>query len=339
MHIDDFDYELPDRLIARYPLPQRSASRLLVVGEAGLQHRRVQDLPQLLRPEDLLVFNNSKVIPARLHGRKDSGGRVEVLLERLQDEYRALVHLRASKAPRADSELVLADGSRLRVLGRQEELFQLRFPEPVLRLLERLGEVPLPPYLERADEAADRERYQTVYAKHEGSVAAPTAGLHFDTELLQAVRAKGVQTCELTLHVGAGTFQPVRVDDIDQHVMHSEWLDLGPAVVEAVAATKARGGRVVAIGTTATRALESAAATGTLQPYRGDTRLFIRAPYQFRVVDALLTNFHLPRSTLLMLVAALAGRERVLAAYREAVAQDYRFFSYGDAMWLEREKR
>ncbi len=337
MSIQEFDYELPDRLIARYPLPERSAARLLVLRGDELEHRRVRDLPLLLRPGDLLVFNNTRVIPARLHGRKDSGGQVEMLIERIDAPTQARVHLRASKPPRAGSDIVLADATRLRVSGRQESLFIVDFPEPVRDILERLGEVPLPPYLDRPDESTDRERYQTVYARHDGSVAAPTAGLHFDAALLQALRDRGVATAEVTLHVGAGTFQPVRVENLDQHVMHSEWLELGEDVVAAVAATRARGGRVVAVGTTATRALETAAASGSLRPYVGETQLFIHPPYRFQVVDALFTNFHLPRSTLLMLVAALAGRERVLAAYRAAVAQDYRFFSYGDAMWLERE--
>ncbi|ROR32810.1 tRNA preQ1(34) S-adenosylmethionine ribosyltransferase-isomerase QueA [Inmirania thermothiophila] len=339
MRVADFDYELPEALIAQHPLPERSAARLLHVSAAGLADRRVADLPALLRPGDLLVLNDTRVLKARLLGRKESGGRVEVLVERIEAPRRALAHVRASRAPRPGTGIEVEGGGRLTVRGRAGGLFEVESDEPLEALLERCGRVPLPPYIRRAAEAEDLARYQTVWARRPGAVAAPTAGLHFDEALLAAVRARGVETAQVTLHVGAGTFQPVRVEEVERHAMHAERVVVDEAAVAAVARTRARGGRVVAVGTTVVRALESAAAAGALRPLRGETRLFIYPGHRFRVVDALLTNFHLPRSTLLMLVCAFAGRERVLAAYRHAVAQRYRFFSYGDAMFLDETAR
>ncbi|HHJ14732.1 MAG TPA: tRNA preQ1(34) S-adenosylmethionine ribosyltransferase-isomerase QueA [Gammaproteobacteria bacterium] len=340
MRTRDFHYELPAERIAERPVRPRHASRLLVLEPGGhVADRHMRDFPALLRPEDLLVFNDTRVIPARLYGRKDSGGRVEVLVERVLDAHRALAHLRASKSPRAGTGLELAGGAlRAEVEGREGELFVLRFAGPgrLLDLLERHGHVPLPPYIARPDEAADREDYQTLFARRPGAVAAPTAGLHFDETILDAMARRGVRSAFVTLHVGAGTFQPVRVENPEQHVMHAEWVCVDTAVCEAVAETRARGGRVVAVGTTVVRSLESAAREGVLQPFEGDTRLFIRPGYRFQVVDAMLTNFHLPESTLLMLVCAFAGHAPVMAAYRHAVEAGYRFFSYGDAMFLQR---
>ncbi len=340
MRVDDFDYELPEGLIARHPPERRGDSRLLALEAQSDVPRdlRFSDLPDLLRPGDLLVFNDTRVIPARLWGRKATGGRVEVLVERITGPHEALAHVRASKSPKPGAVLHLEGGVEAEVTGREGALFALRFagPAPVLELLERHGHVPLPPYLARVDTPEDRERYQTVFARRPGAVAAPTAGLHFDRAMLDRLAAAGVAQAFVTLHVGAGTFQPVRVDEVERHEMHAEWLQVPEETVAAVAAARARGGRVVAVGTTAVRALESAAAGGELRPFEGETRLFVYPGYRFRVVDAMVTNFHLPRSTLLMLVSAFAGRERVLAAYRHAVARRYRFFSYGDAMWLER---
>ena len=337
MRRQDFHYELPPELIAQYPPAERSASRLMVLDRAGgrVSHRRIRDLPDLLAPGDLLVFNDTRVIPARLPGRKETGGRVEVLVERLRGGREVLAQVRASKGPRPGTRLLLEDGAAARVTGREGDFFVLAFEgdEPVAALLERIGHVPLPPYIARPDAEVDRERYQTVYARRPGAVAAPTAGLHFDEPLLAALRARGVALGWVTLHVGAGTFQPVRVDDIRQHRMHREWIEVGEAVCRQVAETRARGGRVVAVGTTAVRCLETAAGdAGGLRPFTGETDIFIYPGYRFRAVDALVTNFHLPESTLLMLVCAFAGTEAVLAAYREAVRQRYRFFSYGDAM-------
>lgn len=334
----DFHYELPAELIAQYPLKRRSASRLLCLDAGGgLADRRFQNLPDRLAAGDLLVFNDTKVIPARLHGRKESGGRVEVLIERPTGPHSALAHVRASKAPKAGARLLFEQGRSLRVSGRDGDLFVLESPEcPLMELLEGQGHMPLPPYIQRADERQDGERYQTVFAERPGAVAAPTAGLHFDHDLLQRLAAQGVQSARVTLHVGAGTFQPVREDDLDRHRMHAEWVEVSAEVVEQVRRTRERGGRVVAVGTTSVRSLESAAADGELRPFQGDTRLFIRPGYRFRVVDALVTNFHLPESTLLMLVSAFAGYAPVMAAYRHGVAEGYRFFSYGDAMFLER---
>ncbi len=338
MQRSDFYFDLPPELIAQYPPAERGASRLLLVNPPSTQFSDLQfaDFIDLVQPNDLLVFNDTRVIPARLFGHKASGGRVEILIERLQEHGRVLAHVRASKSPKAGARITLEGGLELAVLGREDDLFQLQFlsDQPLLSLLERYGHIPLPPYISRSDEAQDSERYQTVYARQPGAVAAPTAGLHFSPALLEQLEQRGVQRCFVTLHVGAGTFRPVRVDDIQQHQMHQEWFAVEHSVCEAVAATRARGGRVIAVGTTAVRALESAAASGQLQAGCGETRIFIYPGYQFRVVDALLTNFHLPESTLLMLVSALAGYETVMAAYQHAVTQRYRFFSYGDAMFL-----
>lgn len=338
MRVADFHFELPESLIARYPLAERHASRLLVLdGPTGaLAHRQFPDLLEYLRPGDLMVFNNTRVIPARLFGQKASGGKLEVLVERVLDSHRVLAHVRASKSPKPGSTILIDGGGEARMLARHDALFELRFTEEVLPLLERVGHMPLPPYIDRADDAADRERYQTVYAERAGAVAAPTAGLHFDKGLLSAIAAKGVETAFVTLHVGAGTFQPVRVERIEDHHMHSEWLEVDQAVVDAVSACRVRGGRVIAVGTTSVRSLESAARDGVLKPFSGDTDIFIYPGRPLHVVDALVTNFHLPESTLLMLVSAFAGYPETMAAYSSAIAEGYRFFSYGDAMFITR---
>jgi len=335
----DFHFDLPAELIAQRPLAQRSASRLLALDGADPAPRdlRFTDLPGLLRPGDLLVFNNTRVMRARLFGHKDSGGAVEVLIERLLGPTEALAQARASKSPKPGRLILVGGGERLEVLGRDGDLFRLRaLASPFPALMQAQGHIPLPPYIERADEDADAQRYQTVYASRPGAVAAPTAGLHFDPALLTQLAALGVGRTEVTLHVGAGTFQPVRVEDLDQHQMHAEWLEVSAEVCARVAATRAAGGRIVAVGTTSVRSLETAAADGDLKPFQGDSRLFIRPGYRFRVVDAMVTNFHLPESTLLMLVSAFSGVAAIRAAYRHAVAARYRFFSYGDAMFLTR---
>ncbi|QSP94099.1 tRNA preQ1(34) S-adenosylmethionine ribosyltransferase-isomerase QueA [Marinobacter salinisoli] len=338
MNVSDFYFDLPDELIARYPLSERSASRLLCLdGMSGQTvHRQFSDITALLQPGDLLVFNDTRVIPARLFGTKETGGKVEILVERVLGEHELLAHVRASKSPKAGQVIVLEDGSRIRMTSRQDALFHLtcEASEPVLDVLERIGHMPLPPYVDRPDEATDRERYQTVYAREPGAVAAPTAGLHFDEALLDEVRAMGVETAFVTLHVGAGTFQPVRVDRVEDHVMHSEVVHVPQAAVEAVERARRRGGRVIAVGTTSVRSLESASRGGRLRTFRGETDIFISPGYRFETVDALITNFHLPESTLIMLVSAFAGYENVMEAYREAVAEKYRFFSYGDAMFI-----
>ncbi len=333
----DFHYELPAELIAQLPLEQRSASRLLCFDRQSgrLSDRNFSNLPGLLNPGDLLVFNNTEVIPARLYGRKASGGRVEILVERLLNQHECLAQVRASKSPKPGGTLILEDGSELRVLGREDSFFHLQaVGGDLMDLLQGLGHMPLPPYITREDTQRDRDRYQTVYAETPGAVAAPTAGLHFDQALLEQLKDTGIQSTTVTLHVGAGTFQPVRVDNIEDHHMHAEWLEVPPSACEAITAARARGGRVIAVGTTAVRSLETAAQAGSLEPFSGDSRIFIYPPYQFRVVDAMITNFHLPESTLLMLVSAFAGREPIKAAYLHAVEQRYRFFSYGDAMLL-----
>ncbi|HLS05016.1 MAG TPA: tRNA preQ1(34) S-adenosylmethionine ribosyltransferase-isomerase QueA [Wenzhouxiangella sp.] len=338
MKVSDFRFELPEQLIAQYPLPDRTASRLLCLErDSGRWHdRRFADLVDMLRPGDLLVFNNTRVLPARLPARKHSGGRVEIMLERMLGQGEAIVQLRANRRPAKDSELLVEGHARLRVLGREGEFWRLSvvsgpdWPE----LLAGAGHMPLPPYIDRADEALDLERYQTVYARIPGAVAAPTAGLHFDERTLEKLDTKGIRRAECTLHVGAGTFQPVREENVHDHQMHAEWLEVSAGLVDEVEQTRERGGRVVAVGTTAVRALETAASGGRIEPYSGDSRLFIYPGYKFTVVDAMLTNFHLPGSTLLMLVSAFAGRDNVLAAYRHAVAEKYRFFSYGDAMFI-----
>lgn len=360
MRREDFHYELPEDLIAQSPLAERSASRLLVLeaAAAGWRDAVMRDLPQLLAPGDLLVFNDTKVVAARLLGRKPSGGRVEVFLERALPGNTALVQLKASKPIRRGLVIDTAGGG-VEVLEASGDLWRVRLPDTALAFFERWGEVPLPPYIRRAPEAADRERYQSLFAREPGAVAAPTASLHFDAALVEALERRGIERAFITLHVGAGTFQPIRVDDPAQHVMHGEQVAVSADTCAAIERARARGGRIVAVGTTVVRALESAAlaatagsvppspaervasdsasalrkgASSTLAPWSGETRLFIRPGFAFRVVDALLTNFHLPESTLLMLVAALAGRERVLAAYEHAVRSRYRFLSYGDAM-------
>ncbi|EKE74926.1 tRNA preQ1(34) S-adenosylmethionine ribosyltransferase-isomerase QueA [Gallaecimonas xiamenensis] len=339
----DFHFDLPEHLIARHPMAERSASRLLMLdGPSGaLRHGRFTDLLEELKEGDLLVFNNTRVIPARLFGQKASGGKLEVLVERVLDDKRVLAHVRSSKSPKPGTELVFDEGVKALMVARHDALFELAFEgeDGVLAILERIGHMPLPPYIDRPDDAADRERYQTVYNEKPGAVAAPTAGLHFDEPLLVALAAKGVETAFVTLHVGAGTFQPVRADSIFEHKMHSEYAEVPQAVVDAVKACKARGGRVIAVGTTSVRSLESAAQAaeqaGTeLAPFASDTDIFIYPGYRFLVVDGLVTNFHLPESTLIMLVSAFAGYSETLAAYREAVNQEYRFFSYGDAMFI-----
>jgi len=331
----DFHFDLPQELIAQQPLSRRSDSRLLRLSKSGGQFHDgyILDLPDLLREGDLLVFNNTRVIPARLFGRKETGGRVEIMLERMIDDSECLAQLRVSKSLRQSSIIILEDDSQMEVTGREGSFFKLRLVSGGLgEKLEKLGHMPLPPYIVREDTLEDRERYQTVYARHPGAVAAPTAGLHFDDVLLDQIESRGVERVEVTLHVGAGTFQPVRCDNIEDHRMHAERLEVSVRVCEAVERTRSRGGRVIAVGTTAVRSLETAASGGTLEPYAGDSRIFIYPGYQFRVIDGLLTNFHLPESTLLMLVCALAGTDQTLAAYQHAVAMRYRFFSYGDAM-------
>ena len=338
MHVADFHFDLPESLIARHPLAERRGSRLLVLdGPTGeLNHLHFGDLLGYLQPGDLMVFNDTRVIPARLFGQKASGGKLEILVERVLDEERVLAHVRSSKSPKPGSRILIDGGAEAEMVARHEALFELKFAEPVLPLLERVGHMPLPPYIDRPDEAEDRERYQTVYARNAGAVAAPTAGLHFDEPLLDAIRAKGVATAFVTLHVGAGTFQPVRVERIEDHHMHREWLQVDQAVVDAVAACRARGGRVIAVGTTSVRSLESAARDGQLKAFAGETDIFLYPGRPFHVVDALVTNFHLPESTLLMLVSAFAGYRETMAAYATAVAEGYRFFSYGDAMFITR---
>jgi S-adenosylmethionine:tRNA ribosyltransferase-isomerase len=331
----DFHFELPRDLIAQQPLARRSASRLLHLPRVSgpLEDRMFTDLPGLLAEGDLLVFNNTKVIPARLYGRKETGGRVEIMLERLLSDGECMAQLRVSKPLREGGKILLEDGSHLEVTGREGGFFRLSASAGGLsEKLETLGHMPLPPYIEREDTASDRERYQTVYASAPGAVAAPTAGLHFEQETLDDLARRGIERAEVTLHVGAGTFQPVRCDAIEDHRMHAEYLEVPADVCEAVERTRSRGGRVIAVGTTAVRSLETAAAGGELRPFTGDSRIFIYPGYSFRAIDGLVTNFHLPESTLLMLVSALAGRERVLNAYRHAVSEHYRFFSYGDAM-------
>lgn len=340
MRASDFRFDLPPELIAQYPLESRRESRLLVLdGESGaLEDRRFDELGRFLDAGDLLVMNDTRVIKARLAARKPTGGKVEILVERIVDAHRLLAHLRASRSPAVGTRLIVDGQVELRVCGRCEDLFELELESTstVAALLESAGRVPLPPYIRREPEALDEERYQTVYAREDGAVAAPTAGLHFDAAMLEELEAAGVRIGFITLQVGAGTFQPLRSDDVDAHVMHSEFARVPAEICEQVAETRARGGRVVAVGTTSVRALESAASGGTLAPFEGETRLFIRPGHRFVAVDALLTNFHLPESTLLMLVCAFAGFESTMAAYRHAVAARYRFFSYGDAMLVTR---
>ena len=342
MKTRDFHFELPSELIAQHPCAERSGSRLLCLDRRSgeIQDCVFKDLTRFLRAEDCLVFNDTRVIPARLYGNKASGGRLEVLIERLLDQRRALAHIRCSKSPKSGSEILVhgRDGGtthRLHIESRRDDLFVVASESGDLaRILEQCGHMPLPPYIERADDEADQERYQTVYAQRPGAVAAPTAGLHFDEAMLRSIDDMGVTRCHVTLHVGAGTFQPVRVEDIRDHSMHSELLEVSEQAVAACKQARQRGGRIIAIGTTAVRCLETASQGGELQPYQGETDIFISPGYTFNSVDALLTNFHLPESTLIMLVSAFAGHEQTMAAYRHAVAQRYRFFSYGDAMLI-----
>jgi len=340
--VADFDFALPPELIAQRPAIERSASRLLDGRGAAPADRMFRDLPSLLDAGDLLVFNDTRVIKARLYGRKASGGAVEALVERILPDHEVLVHLRASKSPQVGGVIRFAEAFDGEVLGRggpDGSLFRLRWPSEPLALLEAHGHVPLPPYISHADDADDARRYQTVFAAKPGAVAAPTAALHFDDSVLAALRQRGIETASVTLHVGAGTFQPVRTERLEDHRMHSEWFEVSQATVAAVAAARERGGRVVAVGTTSVRSLESAArGSGKLEPARGETDIFITPGFEFQVVDALLTNFHLPRSTLMMLVAAFAGRAHVMALYRHAIEARYRFFSYGDAMLLGRAR-
>jgi len=340
MKKSDFVYQLPPQLIAQKPLPERDASRLLCMhrDDGSLSNKQFADFIDLIDERDLLVFNDTKVIPARLYGQKISGGKIEILIERVLDQHHALAHIRASKSPKPGSVLELDGGFSCEVQGRVDDLFELRFngDVDVLDILGKIGHIPLPPYITRADDESDLTRYQTVFAKQSGAVAAPTAGLHFDQAMMAKIAAKGVRTTFVTLHVGSGTFQPVRVEDLSEHLMHKEYFAVGADTVTAVQQARARGGRVIAIGTTAVRALESASQSGALSVGFGDTQLFITPGYEFKSVDALLTNFHLPESTLLMLVSAFAGYKHVMNAYRHAVENSYRFFSYGDAMFLSR---
>ncbi|MCH7822766.1 MAG: tRNA preQ1(34) S-adenosylmethionine ribosyltransferase-isomerase QueA [Proteobacteria bacterium] len=336
MRISDFDFPLPEALIAQYPAAKRSDSRLLEVS-AGVTDRHFTDLTALLRTGDLLVFNDTRVIPARLHGRKDTGGRVEILIERITGDCEALALVRASKTPKRGSKILLGEQVEATVEHRDGEMFTLRFSQAIMPLLHRCGEVPLPPYLKRPAESADGERYQTVYAKDPGAVAAPTAGLHFDLEMMDATLVAGARHAWVTLHVGAGTFQPLRHENIAENRLHSERVQVDDACCDAVNRTRAAGGRVIAVGTTSVRALECATIDGALAPFTGETDLFILPGYRFQAVDAMITNFHLPQSSLLMLVAAFAGTGRILDAYNHAVREKYRFFSYGDAMFLTPE--
>jgi S-adenosylmethionine:tRNA ribosyltransferase-isomerase len=345
MRVAEFSYELPEALIADYPLPERSACRLLALDgpSGGMTHGVFTDLLDRLAPGDLLVFNNTRVIPARLFGRKLSGGKIEVLVERVLDDHRVLAHVRASKSPKPGAALLLGDDESIAatMVARRDALFELRFDDDrdVLTLLNAAGHVPLPLYIHRHDEETDRESYQTVYSERPGAVAAPTAGLHFDQPMLDALRDKGIEMAFVTLHIGAGTFQPVRVENLEEHVMHSEYAEVPQEVVDAVLACKKRGNRVVAVGTTSVRSLESAAQAArgaVIAPFFGDTDIFIFPGYRFCIIDALITNFHLPESTLIMLVSAFAGYKHTMAAYHEAVALEYRFYSYGDAMFITR---
>ena len=338
MRTDEFDFALPEHLIAQHPPEKRGASRLLQLCGAEWKDRLFADLPTLVQEHDLLVFNDTRVLKARLFGIKESGGKIEVMVERVLGEHEALAQIRASKPPRPNSQLLLAESLPVTVLGREGEFYRLRFDseEDVTALLERYGQLPLPPYITHAADAGDEERYQTVYARQPGAVAAPTAGLHFDEAMLVALRARGAQIAYVTLHVGAGTFQPVRAEHTHEHVMHSERYTIPQATVDAIHEARARGGRIIAVGTTSLRALESAVATGDLVAGERETSIFIMPGYRFNVVDVLLTNFHLPKSTLLMLVCAFGGMSEMLAAYRHAIEQEYRFFSYGDAMLIER---
>lgn len=342
MKKSDFHFDLPPELIAQFPLAQRSASRLLVVpnDQDNFIDKTVRDLPEFLRPGDLLIFNDTRVIPARLYGQKESGGRVEILLERITSGHEVRAQIGASKSPKADSKIILDEGTVITVLGRDGEFYRLRFDttEPLEKILLRAGRMPLPPYIQRDADITDDVRYQTVFAKQPGAVAAPTAGLHFDEDLLADIKARGVEFGHITLHVGAGTFQPMRAENILEHTMHREWLNVGAELCSQILKTRARGGRVIAVGTTVVRALETAYRNGEVRPYADDTQIFIFPGVKIKSVDAMITNFHLPQSTLMMMVSAFSGRERILSAYQHAIEQRYRFFSYGDAMLLYPQK-
>lgn len=347
MRVSDFAFDLPEELIARYPKSDRTASRLMAVdGNTGaIDNGQFGDVLDKLNKGDLLIFNDTRVIPARMFGKKASGGKLEVLVERMLDEHRVLAHVRCSKSPKPGTEIILEDQVSATMVERHGALFELKFnsDEKVLDILERIGHMPLPPYIDRPDEDSDKERYQTVYNDKPGAVAAPTAGLHFDDALLEKIKAKGVELAFITLHVGAGTFQPVKVDDIADHVMHAEYVEVSQEVVDKIEQTKAAGGRVVAVGTTSMRSLESAAKAADEEgkliiPFYQDTDIFITPGFNFKVVDCLITNFHLSESTLLMLVSAFAGYEHMMAAYEQAIEEKYRFFSYGDAMFLTRKQ-
>ena len=333
MFLSDFDYSLPESLIARYPTTERSGSRLLRI-EDVISDRQFKDFASFLKPEDLLVFNNTRVIRARLRGTKEMGGKVEILVERISTERDALAHIKASKSPKPHSIIHFDADCSAEVMGRQEGLFQLRFSVPLAEYLEENGEIPLPPYIDRDEESADGERYQTVYADPPGAVAAPTAGLHFDEPMLAAIEAVGIRSAFITLHVGAGTFQTLREESVSANRLHAERIHVSDEVCAAVKDTRAKGGRVVAVGTTSVRALEAASGQGEITPYSGETDIFIRPGYQFNSVDLLLTNFHLPKSSLMLLVTAFGGYERIMSAYHHAVRERYRFFSYGDAMLI-----
>jgi S-adenosylmethionine:tRNA ribosyltransferase-isomerase len=343
MKLTDFDFELPERLIAKYPAQERTASRMLQLdGKNGdVVHGNFVDIVELLLPGDLLIFNNTRVIPARLFGQKETGGKIEILLERVLSDNTALAHIRSSKSPKEGAKLSLEGDLHATVLGRKDALFHLQFTSEgnIFDLLEAHGHMPLPPYIDRPDEDADKERYQTVYNEKPGAVAAPTAGLHFDEALLETLKNKGINSAFVTLHVGAGTFQPVRVDNIEDHQMHAEYAEVNSDVVELVKQTKARGNRVIAVGTTSVRSIESAAQActdGLIQDFLSDTSIFIYPGFEFKVIDCMITNFHLPQSTLMMLISAFAGRDNVMNAYQKAIDEEYRFFSYGDAMFIEK---
>jgi S-adenosylmethionine:tRNA ribosyltransferase-isomerase len=343
MKLSDFSFELPEKLIAKHPAKERTASRMLCLNaDSGrVEHKQFVDIIDLIEEGDLLIFNNTRVIPARLFGQKETGGKVEVLIERVLEDQTAMVHMRSSKSPKSGAILTLEGGLKVEVIGRKDALFHIKFIAEgnVFDLLEKYGHMPLPPYIDRPDEEQDKERYQTVYNEKPGAVAAPTAGLHFDEAILQTLSQKGVQTAFVTLHVGAGTFQPVRVDNIEEHQMHAEYAEVPQDVVDKVLATKKAGKRVIAVGTTSVRSLESAAQASneTIEAFMSDTNIFIYPGYEFKVVDAMITNFHLPESTLMMLISAFADREKVMAAYAAAIEEEYRFFSYGDAMFIHHE--
>lgn len=346
MLVSDFEFDLPESLIAKYPTPERSACRLMILdGNSGkTQQGHFKDVLNLINPGDLLVFNNTRVIPARAFGQKETGGKIEILLERITGEQSALVHMKSSKSPKAGARIILDQGYTATVMGREGELFLLQFEgdTPALSVFNAIGHMPLPPYIDRPDEHADRELYQTVYSSRPGAVAAPTAGLHFDEPLLDALKAKGVNLAFLTLHVGAGTFQNIRVDKVEEHHMHSEYAEVPQSVIDQITATRAAGKRVIAVGTTSVRSLETVAQKTIAQnlplaPFVGDTNIFIYPGYQYQLVDALITNFHLPGSTLIMLVSALAGKDHIMKAYHEAVESQFRFFSYGDAMFITKQ--